>query len=76
MILRLAKVRTPKEWEPPRPDPVPLEKREPTINRVDRLADRSVRMTVETRTELSVKDGHEEKELSVVRELRYDSERE
>jgi hypothetical protein len=42
----------------------------------DRLGERSFRMSVESRAVLSVMDGEEERELSVVRKLRYETERE
>ncbi|MHC4957650.1 MAG: serine/threonine protein kinase [Planctomycetota bacterium] len=42
---------------------------------LDRLADRSVRMAVETRTELTWTEDAGEKTLAVVRNLRYESER-
>ena len=42
----------------------------------DRLGDRSVRMTIGSRMAYSLMVGDEEKELSVSRRLRYQSERE
>ena len=42
----------------------------------DRLVARSMQMTVESRTELSVTEGEEEQDLSVTRKLRFETKRE
>jgi hypothetical protein len=43
---------------------------------LDRLVARSMWMTVESRTELSVTEGEEEQNLSVTRKLRFETKRE
>ena len=43
---------------------------------LDRLGDRSVRMSVETRAEMSWTDADGERELEVTRKLRYESSQE